>query len=52
MTTNNLGEGSCDIEMDVFEQESINEEFIEFAVRESIQDAYKVACSTQTNRYD
>lgn len=52
MSTINLGEGSCDIEMDDFEQESINEELIEFAVRESIQDAYKVTCSTQANRYD
>nr|XP_046234950.1 ankyrin repeat and SOCS box protein 15b isoform X1 [Scatophagus argus] len=31
--------------MDDFEQEGINEELIEFAIRESIQDAYKVPCS-------
>lgn len=37
-------------EMD--EQESINEELIEFAIRESIRDADKVPCLTQANRYD
>ncbi|XP_044041428.1 ankyrin repeat and SOCS box protein 15b isoform X2 [Siniperca chuatsi] len=36
--------------MDDFEQEGINEELIEFAIRESIQDAYKLPCSVQTNR--
>lgn len=36
--------------MDDVEQERINEELIEFAIRESVQDAYKVQCSTQTNR--
>lgn len=38
-------------EMDDIEQEGINEDLIEFAIQESIQDAYKL-CSTQTNRYD
>lgn len=37
--------------MDDFEQEAINEDLIEFAVRESIQDAYKLPCSVQTDRY-
>lgn len=37
-------------EMD--EQESINEELIEFAIRESIRDADKVPCLTQANRYN
>lgn len=41
-----------DVEMDDFEQEGINEELIEFAIRESIQDAYKQPCSVQTNRYE
>ncbi|CAJ1054928.1 ankyrin repeat and SOCS box protein 15b isoform X1 [Xyrichtys novacula] len=36
--------------MDDFEQEGINEELIEFAIRESIQDSYKLPCWTQTNR--
>lgn len=31
------------------EQESINEEFTDFAIRESIQDVYK---EPRTNRYD
>uniref|UniRef100_A0A665X2C6 Ankyrin repeat and SOCS box containing 15b n=1 Tax=Echeneis naucrates TaxID=173247 RepID=A0A665X2C6_ECHNA len=30
--------------MDEFDQEGINEELIEFAIRESVQDAYKTAC--------
>ncbi|XP_071359032.1 ankyrin repeat and SOCS box protein 15b isoform X2 [Trachinotus anak] len=38
--------------MDDFDQEGINEEMIEFAIRESIQDAYKPPCSSQTNRKD
>ncbi|CAG5927609.1 unnamed protein product [Menidia menidia] len=36
--------------MDHFERESINEEMIEFAIQESIQDAYKLPCSGKTNR--
>ncbi|XP_053169967.1 ankyrin repeat and SOCS box protein 15b [Scomber japonicus] len=36
--------------MDDIEQEGINEELIEFAIRESIQDSYKLPCSLQTNR--
>ncbi|XP_070785243.1 ankyrin repeat and SOCS box protein 15b [Enoplosus armatus] len=36
--------------MDDFEQEGINEELIEFAIRESIQDASKLPCSIQTHR--
>ncbi|KAM9334461.1 ankyrin repeat and SOCS box protein 15b [Symphorus nematophorus] len=36
--------------MDDFEQEGINEELIKFAIRESIQDAYELPCSIQTNR--
>ncbi|XP_076578690.1 ankyrin repeat and SOCS box protein 15b [Chaetodon auriga] len=36
--------------MDEFEQEGINEELIEFAIRESIQDAYKLPCPIQANR--
>ncbi|XP_054481048.1 ankyrin repeat and SOCS box protein 15b [Anoplopoma fimbria] len=36
--------------MDDFEQEGINEEFIKFAIRESIQDAHKLQCSIKTNR--
>ncbi|XP_070709857.1 ankyrin repeat and SOCS box protein 15b isoform X2 [Pempheris klunzingeri] len=36
--------------MDDFEQEGINEELIEFAIRESIQDAYKLPCPIKTNR--
>ncbi|XP_069012872.1 ankyrin repeat and SOCS box protein 15b [Embiotoca jacksoni] len=36
--------------MDDFEQEGINEELIEFAIRESIQDADKLSCSVQRNR--
>lgn len=43
---------SLDVEMDDFEQEGINEELIEFAIRESIQDAYKLPCSTQINRHE
>lgn len=39
-------------EMDDFEQEGINEELIEFAIRESIQEAHKLPCSSQTNRYE
>ncbi|XP_004548224.2 ankyrin repeat and SOCS box protein 15b isoform X1 [Maylandia zebra] len=36
--------------MEDFEQEAINEDLIEFAIRESIQDAYKLPCSVQTDR--
>ncbi|XP_054862253.1 ankyrin repeat and SOCS box protein 15b isoform X2 [Amphiprion ocellaris] len=36
--------------MDDVEQEGIDEDLIEFAIRESIQDAYKLPCSVQTNR--
>ncbi|TMS03111.1 Ankyrin repeat and SOCS box protein 15 [Larimichthys crocea] len=36
--------------MDDLEQEGINDELIEFAIRESIQDAYKLPHSIQTNR--
>ncbi|XP_008301161.1 ankyrin repeat and SOCS box protein 15b [Stegastes partitus] len=36
--------------MDDLEQEGINEELIEFAIRESIQDAHKLPYSLQTNR--
>ncbi|XP_067347339.1 ankyrin repeat and SOCS box protein 15b isoform X2 [Channa argus] len=36
--------------MDDIEQERINEELIEFAIHESIQDAYKLPFSIQTNR--
>ncbi|KAM9328290.1 ankyrin repeat and SOCS box protein 15b [Pholidichthys leucotaenia] len=36
--------------MEDLEQEGINEELIEFAIRESIQDAYKLPCSTHINR--
>ncbi len=43
---------SLNIEMDEFEQEGINEELIEFAIRESIQDDYKLPWSIQTDRYD
>uniref|UniRef100_A0A3P8N5Z8 SOCS box domain-containing protein n=1 Tax=Astatotilapia calliptera TaxID=8154 RepID=A0A3P8N5Z8_ASTCA len=35
--------------MEDFEQEAINEDLIEFAIRESIQDAYKLPCSVQTD---
>ncbi|KAI3366773.1 hypothetical protein L3Q82_009445, partial [Scortum barcoo] len=38
--------------MDDFEQEGINEELIEFAIRESMQDAYKLPCCIQTHRYE
>ncbi|XP_041820376.1 ankyrin repeat and SOCS box protein 15b [Chelmon rostratus] len=38
--------------MDDFEQEGINDELIEFAIRESIQDAYKPPCSRHANRKD
>ncbi|XP_062299897.1 ankyrin repeat and SOCS box protein 15-like [Scomber scombrus] len=44
-----LGLQPC-TEMDDIEQEGINEELIEFAIRESIQDSYKLPCSLQTNR--
>uniref|UniRef100_A0A665X296 Ankyrin repeat and SOCS box containing 15b n=1 Tax=Echeneis naucrates TaxID=173247 RepID=A0A665X296_ECHNA len=40
------------LEMDEFDQEGINEELIEFAIRESVQDAYKTACSFQINRFE
>uniref|UniRef100_A0A3B4XB90 Ankyrin repeat and SOCS box containing 15b n=1 Tax=Seriola lalandi dorsalis TaxID=1841481 RepID=A0A3B4XB90_SERLL len=40
------------VEMDDFDQEGINEELIEFAIRESIQDAHKPTSSLQTNRYE
>ncbi|KAM6961524.1 ankyrin repeat and SOCS box protein 15b [Tautogolabrus adspersus] len=36
--------------MDDLEQEGINEEFIKFAIRESIQDASKLPCSAQIRR--
>uniref|UniRef100_UPI0037E70AB0 ankyrin repeat and SOCS box protein 15b n=1 Tax=Semicossyphus pulcher TaxID=241346 RepID=UPI0037E70AB0 len=36
--------------MDYFEQDGINEELVEHAIRESIQDAYKLPCTTQINR--
>ncbi|KAM7367081.1 hypothetical protein PAMP_015006 [Pampus punctatissimus] len=36
--------------MDDTEQEGINEELIEFAIRESIQDSYKLPYSLQVNR--
>ncbi|XP_033471045.2 ankyrin repeat and SOCS box protein 15b [Epinephelus lanceolatus] len=36
--------------MDDFDQEGINEELIEFAIRESIQDGNKLPCLIQTNR--
>eukprot|EP00064_Thunnus_orientalis_P007597 superscaffoldBa00000854_g7619 len=36
--------------MDDIEQEGINEELIEFAIRESIQDSYKLQRSLQNNR--
>nr|XP_029135210.1 ankyrin repeat and SOCS box protein 15-like [Labrus bergylta] len=36
--------------MDNLEQEGINEEFIEFAIRESIQDASKLPCSAPIHR--
>lgn len=36
--------------MEDAEQEDITEDLIEFAIRESIQDAYKLSCSAQTNR--
>ncbi|XP_026219847.1 ankyrin repeat and SOCS box protein 15b [Anabas testudineus] len=38
--------------MEDAEQEGITEDLIEFAIRESIQDAYKLSCSAQTNRKD
>lgn len=38
--------------MDDIEQEGINEELIEFAIRESIQDSYKLQRSLQNNRKD
>uniref|UniRef100_A0A3Q3LYG2 Ankyrin repeat and SOCS box containing 15b n=1 Tax=Mastacembelus armatus TaxID=205130 RepID=A0A3Q3LYG2_9TELE len=41
-----------DIEMDDYEQEGINEDLIEFAIRESIQDAYKLPFSIQASRYE
>lgn len=40
------------VDMDDFDQEAINEELIEFAIRESIQDACKAPCPLQTNRYE
>lgn len=43
---------SLHLEMDDTEQESINEELIEFAIRESFQDSYKLPCSLQTNGYE
>lgn len=43
---------SLDLEMDDIEQEGINEELIEFAIRESIQDSYKLQRSLQNNRYE
>ncbi|XP_074554673.1 ankyrin repeat and SOCS box protein 15b [Halichoeres trimaculatus] len=36
--------------MDDLEQEGINEELFEFAIRESMQDSYKLQYSTQTHR--
>ncbi|XP_018542930.1 LOW QUALITY PROTEIN: ankyrin repeat and SOCS box protein 15b [Lates calcarifer] len=36
--------------MEDFEQEGIDEELIEFAIRESIQDAFRPPCSSQINR--
>ncbi|XP_026182775.1 ankyrin repeat and SOCS box protein 15b [Mastacembelus armatus] len=36
--------------MDDYEQEGINEDLIEFAIRESIQDAYKLPFSIQASR--
>nr|XP_033471047.1 ankyrin repeat and SOCS box protein 15b isoform X2 [Epinephelus lanceolatus] len=36
--------------MDDFDQEGINEELIEFAIRESIQDGNNLPCLIQTNR--
>ncbi|KAM3587855.1 uncharacterized protein V6R79_015368 [Siganus canaliculatus] len=36
--------------MDDSEQDSINEEFIEFALRESLQEAFHLPCSIQANR--
>lgn len=39
-----------DSEMDDIEREDINEELIEFAIRESIQDSYKLPCTHRNNR--
>ncbi|KAF6718298.1 Ankyrin repeat and SOCS box protein 15 [Oryzias melastigma] len=36
--------------MEDIEEEAINEELIRFAIRESIQDAYKLSCSVEKNR--
>ncbi|KAM6895687.1 ankyrin repeat and SOCS box protein 15b [Xenentodon cancila] len=36
--------------MDDFEREGIDEDLVEFAIRESVQDAYKLSCSVQSNR--
>lgn len=41
--------GLSHVEMDDFEQEGIDEELIEFAIRESIQDANKPSRSLQRN---
>lgn len=38
--------------MEDVEQEAINEELIKFAIRESIQDAYKLPSSVDKNRYE
>ncbi|XP_076006180.1 ankyrin repeat and SOCS box protein 15b isoform X3 [Genypterus blacodes] len=38
------------IEMDDIEQEQINEELVEFAIRQSIQDSYNLPCSIQAKR--
>jgi len=38
--------------MDDSELERINEELIEFAIQESIQDANKLPCSARANRYE
>lgn len=38
--------------MDYFEQEEIYEELIEFAIRESFQDACRQQGLVQTDRYD
>ncbi|XP_069376326.1 ankyrin repeat and SOCS box protein 15b isoform X2 [Paralichthys olivaceus] len=36
--------------MDDLEREGINEELIQFAIQESVQDAFKLPCSVQTHR--
>ncbi|XP_062238260.1 ankyrin repeat and SOCS box protein 15b isoform X1 [Platichthys flesus] len=38
--------------MDDLEREGINEELIQFAIRESVQDAVRLPCSAQTHRKD